>query len=129
MADFMVEFTILTKKKPKTSRGDGRSKPTGRQPKKRGGVRFIIITPEGDVLRYRVQLQFLAINNEAKYETMLTRLWVGKALGAKNIFLQSDSKLVIWQIKGEYDANKDRMQRYLRVTNQLAQKFDRVDFT
>ena len=41
----------------------------------------------------------------------MTGLRVGKALGAKNLLLQSDSKLVIGQIKEEYEAKKERMQR------------------
>ena len=41
----------------------------------------------------------------------MTGLRVRKALGAKNLLLQSDSKLVIGQIKEEYEAKKERMQR------------------
>jgi len=47
------------------------------------------------MLKYRVQLKFPATNNEAEYERILTGLRFGKALGAKKLFLQSDSKLVI----------------------------------
>lgn len=50
-------------------------------------------------------------------------------MGARNILLKSDSKLVIGQIKGEYKTKEDRMQRYLRLTNHLTQEFDLVDFT
>ena len=63
--------------------------------RKRGGVGVIIITPEGETLKYGIQLAFLATNNEADYEEVLTRLRVGKALKAKNLLLQNDSKLVI----------------------------------
>ena len=58
---------------------------------KKGGVGVIIITLKGE------------------YEGVLTRLRVGKALGAKNLLLQSDSKLVIRQIKEEYEAKEERM--------------------
>jgi len=37
------------------------------------------------MLKYGVQLQFFATNNEAEYEAILTRLRVEKALGARNI--------------------------------------------
>ena len=47
------------------------------------------------MLRYEVQLKFLATNNEAEYEGILTGLRLGKALGAKNLLIQSDSKLAI----------------------------------
>ena len=63
---------------------------------------------------------FPATNNEVEYEAILTRLKVEKALGAKNLFLQSDSKLVMGQIKEEYEAKEEMMQNYLRLTRHLA---------
>ena len=81
----------------------------GSSAQKTGGVGVIIITPEGNVLKYRVQLQYLATNNEAEYKAILKGLRIGKVLGAKNLLLQSDSKFVIEQIKGKYEAKEDRM--------------------
>ena len=54
---------------------------------RRGRVRVIIITPEGETLKYGVQLAFLATNNEVEYEGVLTGLRVEKALGVKNLLL------------------------------------------
>ena len=62
---------------------------------KEGGVGVIIIASDEEVLKYGVQLKFLATNNKAKYEGILTGLRLGKALGAKNLLVQSDSKLAI----------------------------------
>ena len=80
------------------------------------------------MFKYGVQLKFLATNNEVEYEGILTGLSVGKALGAKNLLLQSDPKLVIGQIKEEYEAKEERMQKYLRLTKHLTWEFDRVEF-
>ena len=80
------------------------------------------------MLKYKVQLKFPATNNEAEYKGILTGLRVGKALGAKNLLLQSDSKLVVGQIKEEYEAKEERIQKYLRLTKHLTQEFDRVEF-
>ena len=44
------------------------------------------------------------------------------------MLLQSDFKLVMGQIKEEYEAKEERMQKYVRLTRQLAHKFDRVEF-
>ena len=46
-------------------------------------------------------------------------LKIERALGARKLLLQSDSKLVIGHIKGEYEAKEDRMQKYLSLTNHL----------
>ena len=96
---------------------------------KRGGVGVVVTVPDGEVLKYRVQLKFLATNNEAEYEGILTGLRIGKALRAKNLFIQSDSKLIIGQIKEEYEAKEERMQKYLRLMRRLTQEFNRVEFT
>ena len=67
-----------------------------RQPKKGGeGVGVVIITPDGEILKYGVQLKFSATNNEAEYEGILTGLRLGRALRANNLLVQNDSKLVI----------------------------------
>ena len=58
-----------------------------------GGV--VITTPDREILKYGVQLRFPATNNEAEYEGILTGLRLGRALGAKNLLIQSDSKLVV----------------------------------
>ena len=61
------------------------------------------------MLKYGVQLMFTTINNKAEYEVILMGLRVEKALGAKNLLLQSDSKLVVGQIKEECEVKKERM--------------------
>ena len=100
-----------------------------RQPKGGGGgVGVVITTPDGEVLKYGVQLKFPATNNEAEYEGILTGLRFGKALGAKNLLIQNDSKLVIGQIRGEYEAKEERMQKYLRLTKHLTREFNTVEF-
>ena len=40
------------------------------------------------------------------------------------MLLQSDSKLIVGQIKEEYEAKEERMQKYLRLTKHLTQEFD-----
>ena len=46
----------------------------------------------------------------------------------KNLLVQIDSKLVAEQIKGEYEAKEERMQKYLRLTRHLTREFDKVEF-
>ena len=47
----------------------------------------MVITLEGETLKYGVQLTFSATNNEVEYEGILIGLRVEKALGAKNLLL------------------------------------------
>ena len=46
----------------------------------------------------------------------------------KNLLVQSDLKLVIERIKGEYEVKEERMQKYLRLTRHLTHEFDKVEF-
>ena len=80
------------------------------------------------MLKYGVQLKFSATNNEAEYKGKLTGLRLEKTLGAKNLLIQNDSKLVIGQIREEYEAKEERMQKYLRLTKHLTREFDTVEF-
>ena len=36
--------------------------------------------------------------------------------------------MVIGQIKGDYEAKEERMQKYVRLTRHLTQEFDKVEF-
>ena len=90
------------------------------------GFHVIMTSPENDVLKYGVQPQLLAINNEAEYEVVLASLRVARALGVKNVRLRSDSKLIVGKITNEYEAKKERMKKYLQLTSQLIDEFDSV---
>ena len=96
--------------------------------RKVGGVGVMLISPEKETLKYAVRLQFPATNNEAKYEALLTRLSLAKALGAKNLIVQADSQLIIGQVKGDYGAKEETMQKYLKIVKRLSQHFDSLDF-
>ena len=76
---------------------------------KKVGVGVVLISPEGEILKYVVRLQFLAMNNEAEYETLLTGLRLAKVLEAKVLIIQANSQLVIGQVRGDYEAKEERM--------------------
>ncbi|XP_075633772.1 uncharacterized protein LOC142606278 [Castanea sativa] len=78
--------------------------------------------------QYAVRLQFPTTNNEVEYEALLIGLSLTKALGVKNLIVQADSQLIIGQVKGDYKAKEERMQKYLRIFQQLSQHFDSLDF-
>ena len=44
------------------------------------------------------------------------------------MLVQNGLKLVIRQIKGEYEAKEERMQKYLRLMKHLTQEFNKVEF-
>ena len=128
MACFIAKFTFTNEENPNHKAERWKIQTDGSLAQRRGRVGVVITTPDGEVLKYGVQLKFLATNNEAEYEGILMGLRLGRALGVKHLLVQNDSKLVIGQIKGEYEAKEEMMQKYLRLMKHLAQEFDKVEF-
>ena len=58
-------------------------------------------------------LDFSATNNEAEYEALLIGMAMVQRMSGKLVKVFSDSRLVIGQVKGEFDAKDERMQGYL----------------
>ena len=50
-----------------------------------------------------LRLSFLATNNEAEYEALLEGMAMVLKMGGKSIELFLDSRLVVGQVKGEFD--------------------------
>jgi len=100
----------------------------GSSVKELGGTRVVMISPDKGVLKYGVQLQFLATNNEVEYKAILTSLRLAKALSVKSLVVKSNSKLIVGQVKREYEAKEERMQKYQRLAIQMANHFDEIKF-
>ena len=58
------------------------------------------------------KIVFKCTNNMVEYEALIMGLKVLKELGAKNIAVHGDSKLVINQVKGIYQTNHPRLRVY-----------------
>jgi ribonuclease HI len=52
------------------------------------GIDVMLIPPEGDILKYAIQLKFPAINNIAEYEGLVTGLRLAKDLGIRGTSYQ-----------------------------------------
>lgn len=90
------------------------------------GAGIVIITPEGIRLEHSFRLGFKALNNEAEYEALLARLRAVLHLGAKDVEIYSDSRLVVYQIVGSFEARDSRMKAYLNAAKQIISRFGTV---
>ena len=61
----------------------------------RASAGIIIITPEGIRLEHSFILRFKASNNEAEYEAFIARLRTAFDMGARDVKVYSDSRLVV----------------------------------
>jgi ribonuclease HI len=51
----------------------------------------VLIPPEGDILKYDIQLEFPTTNNIAEYEGLVTDLRLAKELGIQRLLIRGDS--------------------------------------
>ena len=56
-----------------------------------GGIGVVLLSPEGDKLRYKVRLQYQTTNYEVEYEALFKRLELAKSVEAKSILILGDS--------------------------------------
>ena len=72
-------------------------------------VGIIIITPEGMRVKHSYRLGFNTSNNEAKYEALLVELKATLDLGALKIEVYLNSRLVVNQVLGTFEARDVQM--------------------
>ena len=73
------------------------------------GVGIVVIIPKTLVMEKSLRLDFLATNNEAEYETLLARLAMVNQLRGEVVEVYSDSRLVVGQVNGEFEARDECM--------------------
>jgi ribonuclease HI len=89
----------------------------------RAGV--VLISPQGDKLKYVLRMSFLqASNNEAEYEALLHGMKMAKACGATRLKIFGDSNLVVQQVMNRCDAISDKMTAYRNLYYYLEGTFD-----
>ena len=85
------------------------------------------MSPKKVIIEKSLRLDFSATNNEAEYETLLEGMAIVQRMGEKSIKLFSDLRLVVGQVRGEFEAKDERMQGYLSQVKFLQLKFDSFD--
>ena len=85
------------------------------------------MSPEKVIIEKSLRLDFSATNNEAEYEALLVGMAMVQRMGGKSIKLFLDSRLVVGQVRGEFEAKDERMHGYLSQVKCLQLKFDSFD--
>ena len=99
----------------------------GASNQKGSGVELVLMSPEKVVIEKSLRLNFPAMNNEAEYEALLEGMAIVQRMGGKSIKLFSDSRLVVGQVRGEFETKDKRMQGYLSQVKSMQSKFDSFD--
>ena len=90
------------------------------------GARIVIITPEQIRVEHSFRLGFKASNNEVEYKALLIGLRAILNLGDREVEVYSDSRLVVNQVQGIFEAKDPRMIEYLRLVKQITNQFQKV---
>jgi ribonuclease HI len=89
------------------------------------GAGVVLISPQGDKLKYVLRMSFLqASNNEAEYEALLHGMKMAKACGATRLKIFRDSNLIVQQVMNRCDAMSDNMMVYRNLYYYLERTFD-----
>ena len=91
------------------------------------GIGLVLISPKKVIVEKSLRLDFSATNNEAKYEALLMGMAMTQRMGGKSIKVFSDSRLVVDQVKGEFEVKDERIQGYLSQVKCLQSEFDSFD--
>ena len=89
----------------------------------RAGIGIVIITLEGIRLEHSFRLGFRASNNKAKYKDLLAELRAILDMGAREVEIYSNSRWVVSQVQGSFEARNPRMKEYLQMVRQVMSRF------
>ena len=82
------------------------------------------MSPKKVVIEKSLRLDFPATNNEVEYETLLEGMIMVQRMGGKSIELFSNLRLIIGQVKGQFETKDEMMQGYLSQVKSMQSKFD-----
>ncbi|XP_058766321.1 uncharacterized protein LOC131639897 [Vicia villosa] len=88
------------------------------------GIGRVIISPDGIPVKCKYSIDGMCTNNEAEYESLITGLELLIELGARNVEIMGDSKLVVKQVSKEYRYVKENLIMYFVIVNRLLKLFD-----
>ena len=86
------------------------------------GVGLVLISPEKIIIEKSLRLD--STNNEAEYEALMMGMAMVQRMGRKSVKFFSDSRLVVGQVKGEFEMKDEKMQGYLSQVKCLQSNFE-----
>ena len=79
----------------------------GSSNKRNAEAGIVIEGPSGFTVEHSLQFKFKASNNQEEYEALIVGLRLAKDLGATRLKCNTDSKLVVGHVQGEYQVKDD----------------------
>ena len=96
LPDFIAEWTEVQTPGPPDLSSSWTMYFNGSKRAEGAGAGVILISPQGDKMRYVLRMNFSnASNNEAEYKVLLHGTRIAKACGATRLMIYGDSNLVV----------------------------------
>lgn len=92
------------------------------------GIGVVIADEEGRILDEIALGLGVATNNQAEYTAAIEGLRRARELGAREVLLRSDSRLLIEQLEGRYRVKNPALQRLHRRVRELERGFEHVAY-
>ena len=92
------------------------------------GYGAVVLSPAGEVLAERAAGIGSATNNVAEYEGLIAGLSAALEVGATEVEVRMDSKLVVEQMSGRWQVKHPSMKPLALQAQELRRRFDRVSF-
>lgn len=93
------------------------------------GYGAVVFSPDGEVLAEQAAGIGTATNNVAEYRGLIAGLAAALEVGATEVDVRMDSKLVVEQMKGTWKVKHPVLQPLALEAQELRQRFERVSFS
>ena len=87
---------------------------------------IVLVSPEDHKLQSSIHFDFKATNNDAEYEALIAGLKLALEMKVENMTVYSNLMLVVWQIRGGFQARGPRTDLYMRYAQELIGKFKEI---
>jgi ribonuclease HI len=128
LADFVSEWTETQQPPPAEKLEHWKMYFDGFLNLEGAGAGVLFILPQGDHLKYILQIHYKASNNGAEYEAVIYGLHIVVSLRIKRLITYGDSKVVIYQVNKACDIKKDSMNSYCTEVRKLEAHFEGLEF-
>jgi ribonuclease HI len=128
LADFVSEWTEIQMPPPKERPKHWIMYFDGALNLEGAGAGVLLISPQGEQLKYALQINYKASNNIVEYESLIHGLRIAVSLGIKRLLAFGDSKVVIKKVNKEWDCVKDTMDAYCAEIHKLEGHFEGIEF-
>jgi len=82
----------------------------------------VLVSSQNYVISHAFSLSVSFSNNVAKYNALLIGMQIADEIGVKNLEAYGDSKLIINQVRGEYEIRHENLVPYHNATIHMAEK-------